>query len=191
LLVTLPATLKGVKLLFAHDTEDALISTVALVNSSSNGIEELVELADLDAFVMLWGWTGSRSRNQGELDAVHALRDRLRAVWEADEVGAVDVVNDLLRGADALPQLVRHDEWDYHLHATSSEAPLADRIAVDAAMALIDVIRTKQFDRLRICAAGDCSNVLVDLSKNHSRRFCDRGCGNRVNVAAYRARLRS
>jgi predicted RNA-binding Zn ribbon-like protein len=164
---------------------------VALVNSSSNGIEELVELADLDAFVMLWGWTGSRSRNHSELGAVHALRDRLRTVWEADEAGAVDVVNDLLRGADALPQLVKHDEWDYHVHATSSEAPLADRIAVDAAMALVDVIRTKQLGRLRICAARDCSNALVDLSKNHSRRFCDRGCGNRVNVAAYRARLRS
>jgi len=189
--VTLLWTLKGVKLLFAHDTEDALISTAALVNSSSDGIEELVAPADLDAFVMLWGWTGSRSRDQGELDAVHALRDRLRAVWETNEAGAVDIVNDLLRGADALPQLVRHDEWDYHVHATSSEAPLADRIAVDAAMALVDVIRTKQLDRLRICAAGDCSNVLVDLSKNHSRRFCDRGCGNRVNVAAYRARLRS
>jgi predicted RNA-binding Zn ribbon-like protein len=30
--------------------------------------------------------------------------------------------------------------------------------------------------------------VLVDLSKNRSRRFCDSGCGNRTNVAAYRAR---
>ena len=34
--------------------------------------------------------------------------------------------------------------------------------------------------------------VLVDLSRNSSKRYCDTGnCGNRVHVAAYRARLRS
>lgn len=181
---------KGVKLLFAHDTEIALASAAALVNTAGNGVEELADPADLDAFVEHWGWTGSRTRDRHELDAVRALRARLRAVWETDEAGAVEIVNRLLREADARPQMVKHDGWDYHVHATSSDAPLADRIAVDAAMALVDVIRTKQLDRLRICAAEDCADVVVDLSRNHSRRFCERGCGNRVNVAAYRARRR-
>jgi len=188
--MTLVSPAKGVNLLFAHDTESALASTAALVNTAGDGGEGLAGPADLDAFVLRWGWTGSRARDRAELDAVRALRGRLRGVWEADETGAVGIVNALLREADARPQLVRHDGWDYHVHATSSEAPLADRIAVDAAMALVDVIRTKQLDRLRICAAEDCSDVLVDLSRNRSRRFCDRGCGNRANVAAYRARLR-
>lgn len=188
--MTLVSPMKGVKLLFAHDTEIALASAAALVNTASDGAEGLADPADLDAFVERWGWTGGRARDRAELEAVRALRRRLRAVWETDETGAVGIVNSLLREADARPQLVRHDGWDYHVHATSSEAPLADRIAVDAAMALVDVIRTKQLDRLRICAAGDCSDVLVDLSRNRSRRFCDRGCGNRANVAAYRARLR-
>ncbi len=178
-------------MLFAHDTEIALVSAAALVNTGSQGVEELAGPDDLEVFVTREGWTGSRTGDQSELDAVRALRTRLRAVWETDEEGAVAIVNGLLRDADARPQLVRHDGWDYHVHATSSEAPLADRIAVDAAMAFVDVIRTKQLDRLRICAADDCSDVLVDLSKNHSRRFCDQGCGNRANVAAYRARLRA
>ena len=34
----------------------------------------------------------------------------------------------------------------------------------------------------------DAADLFVDLSKNRSRRYCDRGCGNRANVAAYRAR---
>ena len=55
-------------------------------------------------------------------------------------------------------------------------------------MAMVDVIRGGELDRLRICDADDCDDVLVDLSKNRSRRFCDAGCGNRANVAAYRAR---
>ena len=68
-------------------------------------------------------------------------------------------------------------------------ASVADRMAVEAAMAFVDVIRMGELDRLRVCAAEDCSDVVVDLSKNRSRRFCDSGCGNRANVAAYRARL--
>jgi predicted RNA-binding Zn ribbon-like protein len=62
---------------------------------------------------------------------------------------------------------------------------------VEAAMAFVDVIRTDELERLSVCAADDCECVLVDLSKNRSRRFCDRGCGNRANVAAYRARKRA
>ena len=83
---------------------------------------------------------------------------------------------------------VKHDQWDYHLHATPSLAPLATQMAVDAAMAFVDVVRGQELSRLRICAADDCDNAVVDLSKNRSKRYCDGGCGNRVAVAAYRAR---
>lgn len=175
-------------MIFAHDTEVALAAAASLVNTEEDG--GLDTVADLDAFVAGWGWTGSRTHTRGELEAVQALRPRLRELWHVDKDGAVEIVNRLLRETSALPQLVRHDEWDYHLHATSPDQPLADRMAVEAAMAVVDVIRTDELDRLRVCAAGDCENVLVDLSKNRSRRFCDKGCGNRANVAAYRARRR-
>ena len=54
-----------------------------------------------------------------------ALRPRLRRLWQVDKAAAVDIVNALLREEGALPQLVRHDEWDYHLHATPPGAPLS------------------------------------------------------------------
>lgn len=173
-------------MVFAHDTEIALAAASALVNTEDEG--GLETLDDLDAFVAEWGWTGSRRHTRAELDAVRALRPRLRQIWYEDVDGAVEIVNELLHDAHALPQLVKHDGWDYHLHATSSEAPLADRMAVEAAMAFVDVIRMDELSRLRICAADDCTDVLVDLSKNRSRRFCEYGCGNRAAVAAYRAR---
>jgi predicted RNA-binding Zn ribbon-like protein len=97
-------------------------------------------------------------------------------------------VNELLRQGNALPQLVKHDDWEYHVHATSPEAPLADRMAVEAALAFTDVIRSKELDRLHTCAGDDCNDVLVDLSKNRSRRYCSSACGNRHNVSAFRAR---
>jgi predicted RNA-binding Zn ribbon-like protein len=174
-------------MLFAHDTEVALSAAVALVNTEENG--GLEDVQALDAFVAEWGWTGSRRHTRTELDAVRALRPRLREIWHVDKDGAVQIVNGLLREFKALPQLAKHDTWDYHIHATSPDVPLAERMAVEAAMAFVDVIRGDELDRLRVCAASDCEDVLIDLSKNRSRRFCDSGCGNRANVAAYRARL--
>jgi predicted RNA-binding Zn ribbon-like protein len=178
--------------IFAHDTEAALNAAAALVNTAPDAAtgdaEELPDLAALDEFVMRYGWTGLRAGDDAELDAVRALRGRLRPLWTASEDEAVVLVNDMLRAAHALPQLVRHDGWDYHLHATPPEAALDVRMMVEAAMAFVDVIRMKELDRLQLCAADDCEDVLVDLSRNRSRRFCDQTCGNRVNVAAYRAR---
>lgn len=94
----------------------------------------------------------------------------------------------MLREAGALPQLVKHDGWGYHLHATAPDAPLVDRMAVEAAMALLDVVRLGELERLRTCDADDCDDVHVDLSRNRSRRFCSSTCANRVHVAAFRAR---
>jgi predicted RNA-binding Zn ribbon-like protein len=175
-------------LLFAHDTEIALAAAAGLVNTGRGGNELLPDIASLDEFVRAWGWTGERTHDEAELEAVRQLRPRLELLWELDEEDAADLVN-ALRKASALPQLVRHDGWDYHLHATSPDAPLADRMAVEAAMAFTDVIRMGQLDRRRTCAAEGCDNVLVDLSKNRSRRFCSTACSNRTNVAAYRTRL--
>jgi len=174
--------------IFAHDTEVALAAAAALVNTETEG--GMDSLAELDAFLAHWGFTGSRRRNQAELAEVQAIRPRLRQVWYQDKDGAVELVNELLREGSALPYLTKHDEWDYHVHATSPDQPLADRMTVEAAMAFVDVIRTDELERLSVCAADDCECVLVDLSKNRSRRFCERGCGNRANVAAYRARKR-
>ncbi len=175
-------------MLFAHDTEIALNEAAALVNTASPDHEGLPDVAALDVFVRAWGWTGKRDRDEAELHAVRALRPQLRELWEVDEDRAVVIVNRLLRDGHALPQLVKHDGWDYHMHATPSDAPLATRMAVDAAMAFFEIVRAKALDRLRVCAYPGCQNVLVDLSKNHSKRYCDGGCGNRAAVAAYRAR---
>jgi predicted RNA-binding Zn ribbon-like protein len=173
---------------FAHDTEVSLNGTAALVNTGRGGVEELPDSGALDRFLTRWQWTGSRARDGAELAAVLRLRERLARLWEMTPDEAVDLVNTLLRDANALPQLVKHDGWDYHIHATSPDVPLADRIAVDAAMAVADVIRSGEFGRLRVCAADDCDDVVIDLSKNRSRRFCSLTCANRVNVAAYRSR---
>ncbi|GAB2755161.1 CGNR zinc finger domain-containing protein [Sinomonas soli] len=180
-------------MIFAHDTEVALRSVVNLVNTldplDAVAGEHLATGEDLDRFLVEEQFTGSRTHDAAELAGVRALRSRLRTLWGAAEDEAVDLVNALLREARALPQLVKHDHWDWHLHATTPQAPLPDRMGTEAAMAFVDVIRSKELDRLRVCAAEDCEAVLIDLTKNRSKRYCDTGnCANRSHVRAYRER---
>jgi predicted RNA-binding Zn ribbon-like protein len=175
-------------MLFTHDTERSLNVAAALVNTEQPEADELGDVQALDRFVTAWGLTGMRRSDRTELDQVRALRPRLRALWHADEEGVVAAVNGMLREARALPQLVTHDDFGYHLHATPADVPLADRIMAEAAMAVADVVRSGELERLRVCEAPDCDDVVVDVSKNRSRRYCGVSCSNRVNVAAFRAR---
>ncbi len=179
-------------MVFAHDTELALLQTAALVNTQSRDGDELETQAGLDAFFRSYPFSGAIRRTPDELAEVRAIRPAIRAVWTAgDRDTAAALVNAILADADARPYLSKHDQWDWHLHLTGPEAPLAQRLAAEAAMGFLDVVRDDELDRLKLCAADDCDDVLVDLSRNSSKRYCDTGnCGNRANVAAYRARKR-
>ncbi len=178
-------------MVFAHDTEVALLSVAALVNTSTTTPDPLTGRAQLADFVAAYGWSGRLRGDAAEVAAVRSLRAPLRALWSADVDLLVDGVNTLLAENGALPRLVAHDGWGYHLHATPDDAPLASRMAVEAAMAFVDVVRSDELDRLRLCDADGCDGVLVDLSRNRSRRWCSTACGNRVNVGAYRSRNQS
>src|SRR6478609_6914536 len=175
--------MSGVKMIFTHDTDLTLMHAAALANTGpalgDDDREELPDLRALVAWMDHWEWTGRRPTTHAELDAVRALRPRLREIWSRDEAGLVQAANTLLEENRALPRLVRHGAFGWHVHATSDDAPLARRIAVEVGMALIDVIRAGETDRLK------------DLSKNRSRKFCGGTCGTRANVAAYRARKAS
>ena len=178
-------------MVFAHDTEMSLQAAVTLVNSEDDDEDTLATVADLDAFYEQFEYTGRHDSDQAELDAVRRLRTRLRSLLTAERDDAVALVNDMLSAGRALPQLVRHDRFDWHLHAVDPDAPLATRITVETAMAMIDVIRADEMSRLSLCADDDCNGVVLDLSRNRSRRFCSTSCGNRNAVAAYRARQSS
>lgn len=180
-------------MLFAHDTELVLVETAALVNTLGDDGDTLVTADDFEGLFARIPYSGTIRRTAEEREAIRALRPRLRKLWtihNRDEAAAL--VNAILDECDAHPYLSKHDQQDWHLHVTRPDAPLVDRIAAEAAMALLDLIRADELQRLRICAAEDCDDVLVDLSRNRSKRYCDTGnCGNRANVAAYRARQRA
>lgn len=174
-------------MIFTHDTEMSLLAAVVLVNSAG-APDTMTTVSELDEWYSEFSYTGSRRRGRVELDAVRALRPELRRLLTADRDEAARLANDMLAEAGALPQLVRHDPFDWHLHAVSSDASLPTRIAVEVAMAMVDVIRADEMSRLGVCADQDCDGIVLDLSRNRSRRYCSTACGNRNSVAAYRAR---
>lgn len=174
-------------MVFAHDTELALQAAVALVNSAE-APDTMTTVDELDEWYTEHSFSGRRDRDSAELEAVRALRPVLRGLFTSERDHAVEQVNAMLAGAGAVPQLVRHDEFDWHLHAVTPDAPLVTRISVEVAMAMIDVLRTDELSRLGVCADDDCGGLVLDLSRNRSRRYCSTACGNRNAVAAYRTR---
>jgi predicted RNA-binding Zn ribbon-like protein len=174
---------------FAHDTTAALVLAADVVNT-----DELTDVATLEAFLDQHRVEPRRPATDADLDAMRVLRPRLRAVWQATtSEDLAELINALLRDSDARPHLTEHGGgWGWHLHVTGPEAALEHRIAAQAAFAFADLVRMGEPGRLRVCGAPDCDAVLVDLSKNRSRLYCDTGnCGNRQHVAAYRERRAS
>lgn len=163
------------------------MAAVALANSAEPP-DTLTTLEDLDAFFRGFGYSGWNTRKRSDLDDIRAIRGEVRRLLTSTRDEAVATVNLWLAEAQAIPRLVRHDEMDWHIHAIADTAPMASRIRVETAMAMIDVIRADEMSRLGVCADGDCEGVVLDLSRNRSRRFCSTACTNRAAVAAYRAR---
>jgi predicted RNA-binding Zn ribbon-like protein len=174
---------------FADDTEASLKASVSLVNSAIEP-DTLTSIEELDAWYAEHGFTGRRDRDAAELEAMRALRPILRELLTADRDSAAELVNELLAEAQAVPQLRRHDGLDWHIHAVASDAPLPRRVAVETAMAMVDLIRLDELSRLAVCADEHCDGLVLDLSRNRSRRYCATTCANRNAVAAYRARAR-
>ena len=177
---------------FAPDVEDTLEFTAVLCNTvpsaSRSGTDEVLTIAQLHALLDANSYGGTRNYSEAERRSVADTRLVLRALWTLDRNELAGAINVILREANALPQLTRHNQFDWHIHAIPLDAPLVDRIRVEVALALVDVIRADATDRLRMCEAHDCEGLLVDLSRNGSRRFCSIRCGNRMNMIAYRER---
>jgi predicted RNA-binding Zn ribbon-like protein len=174
---------------FAHDTEASLLAAIDLVNSGENP-DTLATQEQVDAWYAKHKYTGRRDRDAAELADLRAIRPVLRDLLTADRDRAADLVNAMLTEARALPQLVRHGDVDWHLHAVSPDEPLVRRVVVETALAMSDVVRSDEMSRLSVCADRNCGGVVLDLTRNRSRRFCSTTCANRNAVAAYRARTR-
>ncbi|MGW1890787.1 CGNR zinc finger domain-containing protein [Streptomyces sp. NPDC002004] len=179
-------------MLITHDTRCALDAVVDLVNSAPE-YDEADGLADLPAlqkFVETHDISDVGDLAERDLAAVRRIRGRFAEVFAApDAHAAAQLINELVAAAGTTPRLTDHDGYDWHVHYFAPGASIADHLAADCGMALAFFVVAGEQERLRRCEAPDCRRAFVDLSRNRSRRYCDsRTCGNRLHVAAYRAR---
>jgi predicted RNA-binding Zn ribbon-like protein len=176
---------------FTADQRRALIGCAELVNSARDG-GGLADPAGLLAFARGFGVDRPAQPSGADLDRIRELGRRLRdaiAACAGSAEHAARTVNALLAETGGVPQVVMHDGEGPHFHLARPGARLPDRLAAHFALALAELIVAGEQSRIRLCEAPGCAAAFVDFSRNRSRRYCDgRGCGNRVHVAAYRAR---
>ncbi|MCX4678494.1 CGNR zinc finger domain-containing protein [Streptomyces sp. NBC_01433] len=206
-------------MLIPHDTRIALDTVVDLVNTApENGLpdsgpadiaaqrptggppdastdalaDQLADLGSLYAFAERHLISGVGTLGEKDLRAVQDVRSRFAEIFAApDARTAADLINRLVAAAGTTPQLTDHDGYDWHVHYFAPDASVSDHLAADCGMALAFFVVAGEQERLRRCEAPDCRRAFVDLSRNRSRRYCSsRTCGNRLHVAAYRARRR-
>ncbi|MFJ2116274.1 MULTISPECIES: CGNR zinc finger domain-containing protein [unclassified Streptomyces] len=182
-------------MLISHDTRIALDVVVDLVNTApapgDDGTpDSLGDVQGLYAFVREHHISGVDDLGARDLRAVRDVRARFAEVFATpDARTAADLINQLVAAAGTTPQLTDHDGYDWHVHYFAPGASVADHLAADCGMALAFMVVAGEQERLRRCEAPDCGHAFVDLSRNRSRRYCSsRTCGNRLHVAAYRAR---
>lgn len=61
-----------------------------------------------------------------------------------------------------------------------------DRVLWSIARSTAELLTTSDRDRIRRCAGANCAWMFLDLSRNHSRRWCDMtSCGNRAKARRY------
>jgi predicted RNA-binding Zn ribbon-like protein len=178
---------------FGADLVEALTACAELINTGrSDGGEGLRDVADVQEFGQRYDFAG-RPAGPDDVARLRAHRAWLDEIVTACEAGqqatAIGMLNTLLAETGATPQIVAHHGRGPHIHVSSATAPLADRMAAHFAMGLAELVVAGESTRFRTCASPSCRAVFVDLSRNRSRRYCDsRTCGNRIHVAAYRAR---
>jgi predicted RNA-binding Zn ribbon-like protein len=180
--------------LINHDTRGALDAVVDLINTTAEtgGRDGLADIPALRDFVDRNHVSGVGRLGEPDLTAMRTVREQFARVFAATSTQtAATAINIMVAAVGTTPRLTDHDGHDWHVHYFAPGATLAEHLSADGGMALAFLVVAGERERLRRCDAPDCRRAFVDLSRNRSRRYCDsRTCGNRLHVAAYRARRR-
>jgi len=159
-----------------------------LVNAS------LADRNDIEEFLQDRQWLVPHLVDRDPATLRRAQRE-LRPVFEASSRGnesdVVSGLNALLDRHPITPYIAGHDAQSWHLHVNNRSSSVAELLIAEALLGLATLICDLDALRLGVCRASGCTDVFVDTSPNHSRRYCSDRCSSRANVAAYRARRKA
>ncbi len=139
---------------------------------------------------------GARRRRQAA--QVHqralALRSALHHLFAAQLAGVKSKTEDMALLNEWLGKALskgrlRPNQKDY-IWQWTSEAEDLEQILYPVARSAADLLTSGRLDRLSECE--DCGWLFIDLSRNHSRRWCSmRDCGNRAKARRHYQRTRT
>jgi predicted RNA-binding Zn ribbon-like protein len=117
----------------------------------------------------------------------HAAR-RLIEGREKERLGYAEVVNQVLEAGHPRRTLALDIDANFvftNQRRDNSPASLLEPVAV----ALVHLVVEGDLSLIRKCEAHDCTLLFLDATKSGRRRWCSMAvCGNRMKVAAFRAR---
>jgi predicted RNA-binding Zn ribbon-like protein len=124
-----------------------------------------------------------------------ALRDKSRALVDAAKAGRdadVEVVNQVVEAGRAANVLVWNAESRTFQLLIDRRVDSAESLLEPVARALLELLTQAPLACVQQCEAHDCTLLFRDLTKSHRRRWCSMAlCGNRMKVAAFRARQKN
>jgi predicted RNA-binding Zn ribbon-like protein len=150
-------------------------------------------LRDVDAERLL-AEAGSHPRAAAAaLERARSVRDGIYDVFSAVATDRGPRVGDLANLSRAWADVVASGRltpmaggfsWEWAL----SRGPL-DAMLGPITRSAVDLLTSRESQRVRLCAAGDCSWLFIDRSKNKSRRWCEmESCGNRAKARRHHHR---
>ena len=154
-------------------------------------IERIGKVTDFERWVReVAGQTLACAPTQNDMRAAKKLRAALIAMMDRLHVGTSPSIQDIavLNQFAALPQpSVKLDSTGRGLLPDSnlSVQVVLGLIARDA----IDLFANEGFEKIRLCAAEDCSVYFIDNSRPGKRRWCSMNrCGNKAKKRAFSER---
>ncbi len=125
---------------------------------------------------------------QSVLERARTLREAMFRLFTGRETDAhdLDLLADEAGRAAAERRLVVEGEG--YLYAFPDGDRL-DQLLWPVALSAAELLTSEELVRVKECAAGDCSWLFLDMSRNRSRRWCDmKVCGNRAKARRFTAR---
>ncbi|WP_121157586.1 CGNR zinc finger domain-containing protein [Micromonospora pisi] len=163
---------------------------VALLNTRPHATPTLPDTLDNPAtaaeVLAPFGQPAGVPLTPGQLDQIRAVRTDLMTVIDAAdpehaERGWTNLSAD---AADATFRQVFSARGEARLEQVAGDQ-IIGRIALDVA----ELVRDNTWSRIRACANEQCRHVFYDTTRSRTQRWDSyETCGNRVNVAAHRAR---
>jgi len=127
---------------------------------------------------------------QGALRTLRTVRELIERMFTAAVEGKTADPEDLAQFNAQLQKALQHRTLVEERGAIHWEWSRLDRAALGPlwpiALAAAELLTSADLTKVRECSAETCRWLFLDLSKNHTRRWCDmKICGNRIKARRY------